>query len=90
MTAEPSCYVLLDFAMSPDIKTPVARANRLLTACDKYVRNNPDTKHLTVFVSEALATAGDALAAMTDPANITVQVHKRFTELKAGVQGEMG
>jgi hypothetical protein len=86
---EPSLFVLLDFASSPEIRTAKARANRLLTACDKYMQLHGD-QHLTVFVSKALAEAGKALAEMTDPKNIMVIEHARFRGLQCGVQGEGG
>jgi hypothetical protein len=85
----PLLFVLLDFAMSPELKTAKARANRLLTACDAYLRKHGD-QHLTVFVSEAMAETGKALAAITSRENITIVEHKRFRRLECGVQGEMG
>jgi hypothetical protein len=84
----PLLYVPYDFASSPAIKTPKARADYLIGRCDEYLRAHPTVKGVTVFLSPVLVDVARVLDANTPP-HVTVEVSEKFRRLEAGIQGEM-
>lgn len=81
-------YDLADVSAKRPKDTARLRADYLLGRCSDYMQRN-GAQHLTILLSPRLGDVAEVLKAMTQLANITVEIEPMFREMKAGVQGSV-